>query len=225
MKKVVNVKALAQTPYAISEEPQDLLGKGSYGRVVRAYNKNHPERHLVAKIFQLNSLKECRSGLVELSIVGKLPRHPHLVHYEKIQLTSQNHMYIIMEECNGGTLTNYIEKERHLPETEVWRFVREFLRGYRCLYDTGIIHRDIKSDNILIHNGLFKISDFGLAKILEIQNQTSSVKGSPVYIAPELYSRTNTDSRLDVYSFGVTTYYMAYRRYPYTTKQQYKSLE
>lgn len=64
MKKVVKVKALAKTPYVISEEPQDVLGKGSYGKVIRAYNKNNTECHLVAKIFQLNSLKECRSGLV-----------------------------------------------------------------------------------------------------------------------------------------------------------------
>jgi hypothetical protein len=57
MRKVVKVKTLSGTPYMISEEPDDLIGKGSYAKVVRAYNRNEPGKKCVAKIFQLNNLK------------------------------------------------------------------------------------------------------------------------------------------------------------------------
>lgn len=57
MKRTVRVKALSDTPYLISEEPEDVIGKGSYGRVVRAYNRNDPRIRFAVKVFGLNSLK------------------------------------------------------------------------------------------------------------------------------------------------------------------------
>lgn len=157
--------------------------------------------------------------------MSKLPRNANLVHYERIKLTSKNCLYLVMEECNGGTLTQLISKVDSLPETEILRFVGDFLSGYRCLYECGVVHRDIKTDNVLLHNGRYKLADFGLSKIMEEHSKTTSIRGSPVFIAPELFNKGASGSKLDVYSFGVTLYYTCYKKYPYTTKVKYSSME
>jgi|JI6StandDraft_1071083.scaffolds.fasta_scaffold13512_7 serine/threonine protein kinase len=225
MKRVVRVKALSDTPYLISEEAADVIGKGSYGKVVRAYNRTDASKRYAVKVFELNSLKEHRSGLQELSIVGKLPRNPNLVHYEKIKLTSKNCMYLVMEECNGGTLSQLLARSESLTDSEICQFVSDFVNGYRCLYECGIVHRDIKTDNVLLHDGRYKIADFGLSKIMQERSKTTSIRGSPVFLAPELFHKGTSGSKLDVYSFGVTLYYACYKRYPYTSRLRYVSME
>lgn len=110
MKRTVRVKVLSDTPFLLSEEPEDVIGRGSYGKVVRAYSKTDSRKRYAVKVFELSSLKEHRSGLQELSIVNKLPRNPNLVSYEKIKLTSRNSLYLVMEECNGGTLSQLISR-------------------------------------------------------------------------------------------------------------------
>lgn len=84
-----------------------------------------------------------------------------------MKFTSHNKHYFIMEFCGGGTLTDYMKKNQTLSEEEIVEFLQQFCQGYRVLYERGIIHRDIKPDNILLHNNIFKIADFGLAKVVE----------------------------------------------------------
>ena len=93
-----------------------------------------------------------------------------------------------MEYCNGGSFEKYIFKHPNLEEAKIWSFLRDFCRGYRVLYDSHLIHRDIKPDNILIHNGVVKIADFGFVKKVNHHRivQNISSKGTPVYMAPEL---------------------------------------
>ena len=105
----------------------------------------------------------------------------------KVQISSEHNYYIIMEYCNQGNLEKYIFDNRNdYPEEKIWFFLKQFCDGYKVLYDKAIIHRDIKPENILIRNGNFKISDFGLAKLIKdadlIQNISS--KGTPLYMAP-----------------------------------------
>lgn len=91
-----------------------------------------------------------------------------------------------MEFCNGGSFETYINRNQNCSEEIIWRFLREFAKGYQVLYDTHLVHRDIKPENILIHNGKFKIADFGLSRKIDHHNLTQnlSVKGTPLYIAP-----------------------------------------
>lgn len=76
----------------------------------------------------------------------------------------------------------------------------------------------------MIQNSQFKIADFGLAKIIEEKSKTLSAKGSPVFMAPDLFKKGVATNKIDAYSFGVTVYYMAFHKYPYTTKLKYVSL-
>lgn len=72
-----------------------------------------------------------------------------------------------MEYCNGGTLTNILDGSRRINEADIIDFLGQFCRGYRVLYKNGIIHRDLKPENILLNDGVYKIADFGLAKIVD----------------------------------------------------------
>lgn len=92
-----------------------------------------------------------------------------------------------MEYCNQGNLEKYIfDQKNNLSEQKIWFFLKQFCDGYKVLYDRNIIHRDIKPENILIKNGNFKISDFGLAKVINNVefSENLSAKGTPLYMAP-----------------------------------------
>ncbi len=91
-----------------------------------------------------------------------------------------------MEYCNSGSLASFIKKMVLMPEEKIWSFIVQISKGYQILYDANLLHRDIKPDNILIHNKVFKLADFGLAKHIKDHNisENQSYCGSPLYISP-----------------------------------------
>ena len=105
-----------------------------------------------------------------------------------MHISTENNVYIIMEYCNGGSLENFINKNQNIEEQTIWKILSDICKGYRVLYDLHVIHRDLKPDNILIHNGKYKIADFGLVRKVNHHNitQNLSTKGTPLYMAPEL---------------------------------------
>ena len=96
------------------------------------------------------------------------------------------------------------------------------------LYDRSMIHRDIKPENILIHNGDFKIADFGLSKVVSHPDVDlhMSVKGTPIYMAPELPDHKEGSSKIDVFSLGVVVYRLAFGgKYPFFDEgRKYRSM-
>ncbi|KAL4506413.1 hypothetical protein ABPG73_017147 [Tetrahymena malaccensis] len=213
----VKVKALKGSPYVISLEDADIVGEGSFGKVVRAYDIKNQNEDLVAKIIPLDDQQKYESMQMELKVLCKLPQHVNLVNYKKIKMSSQNKQYFIMDYCNGGTLTQYLKNQKKISENEILEFLQQFCRGYRVLYKEGIIHRDIKPDNILIHNRIFKIADFGLAKIVDtLQVQNISTRGTPLYIAPELVKKEKASAKVDMWSLGVILFRMLFKgQYPF----------
>ena len=85
----------------------------------------------------------------------------------------------------------------------------------RTLVDLDIIHRDVKPENILFHNGMIKLGDFGFCRKLEKGSTTRTRVGSPIYMAPEILFDKPYDSACDVYSLGVLLYELLYGRAPY----------
>ena len=171
--KIVNVKSLGQSPYLVSLEPKDLIGKGSYAEVRIAFDKNDPTKSLAAKIFDLEDGRKYGSAIKELSVVCAFQKHPNLVDYKRIKITSKHRLYIIMERCEES-LKSKIEEERRrdkgwqMKEEKIWDLIVELVEGYKILHGNKIIHRDIKPDNILIgKDGKYKIADFGLSDVIQ----------------------------------------------------------
>jgi serine/threonine protein kinase len=181
----IKVKRLQNSPYAIEEG--ETLGQGAFAVIRRAYNTENPKEQLAVKIISIRDEKIGKTVKSELQMLRELPNHPNLVNCIKIQMNSERNFYIIMEYCNQGNLEKFMfDHNNKLSEDKIWFFLKQFCDGYKVLYDRSIIHRDIKPENILIKDGNFKISDFGLSKVISNVefNENMSSKGTPLYMAP-----------------------------------------
>lgn len=118
---------------------------------------------------------------------------------------TKNNIYIFIEYCNGGNLQTHMKKHNNkFSDVEVLRILQEICRGFQHLYENKIIHRDMKPENIMIHNGSIKISDFGFARFIEDPNkaQNLTLKGTPLYLPPQIFDGGLYSSKFDIWSIG-----------------------
>lgn len=126
--------------------------------------------------------------------------------------------YIVMEWVNGITLKEYITAKGRLSEEESLHFMRQALKALAHAHGKGIVHRDVKPQNImLLENGTIKVTDFGIAKILTSETRTMSEMaiGSVHYISPEQVKGERADERSDLYSAGIMFYEMLTGKVPF----------
>lgn len=131
--------------------------------------------------------------------------------------------YLVMEYVPGQTLKQVIEEKGRLPAQTAAAVTIRILSALQHAHENGIIHRDIKPQNILVNEeGLIKVADFGIARIADTQtlSQTDTVMGSVHYFSPEQASGRGTDLRSDIYSVGVVLYEMLTGRVPFDGENQ-----
>ncbi len=143
--------------------------------------------------------------------------HPNIVKIYDVGY--ENSMqYIVMEYIDGITLREYIEQQGMLKWRDCVHFTIQILRALQLAHDRGIVHRDIKPQNVmLLSDGSIKVMDFGIARFSREVENTDSEKtmGSVHYVSPEQASGTRTDERSDIYSVGVMMYEMLTGRKPF----------
>lgn len=124
--------------------------------------------------------------------------------------------YIVMELARGMTLKNYIRRYGRLSARETVDFSIQIASAIQAAHDHGIVHRDIKPQNILVSDsGKIKVTDFGIAKAATSDTVSSNAMGSVRYLSPEQARGGYSDSRSDIYSLGITIYEMATGRVPF----------
>ena len=136
--------------------------------------------------------------------------HPNIVKIYDVGF-SEKIQYIVMEYIDGITLKEYIEEEKVLTWKDTVHFVIQILRALQHAHDKGIVHRDIKPQNIMMFtDGTIKVMDFGIAKFASEQGKTATDQaiGSVHYISPEQASGSVTDAKSDIYSVGAMMYEM-----------------
>ena len=193
--------------YTISEE----LSRGPITTVYRA-TQDALERSVVLKVLNIQWQNE--TDLVarfqrEAKIYARL-KHPNIVTIFNFGFSGEA-FYLVMEDIKGQSLANLLKKHKSLPYPVALYIAREILSGLTYAHDKGVIHRDLKPSNILIdHDGLVKITDFGLATISDLPRITDhdSSVGTPAYMSPEQARGEQLDSRSDLFSLGVTIYEM-----------------
>ncbi|WP_135557116.1 serine/threonine-protein kinase [Paenibacillus cymbidii] len=132
--------------------------------------------------------------------------------------------YIIMEFANGGTLFDLIEKAKKKGEffsnSELLNYYNQLIDGMEQI-NLVLVHRDIKPDNILLNEGVIKISDFGLSKIVHDSTRQLTFKGFGAlrYMAPEGWKNEKNTIQMDIYAMGITFFELATLKHPYNLKQ------
>lgn len=143
--------------------------------------------------------------------------------------SSQNTYYLVFELFSGGNLKDYVKKNGVFTERRASYIIRELLEGIKYIHDLNIMHRDIKPDNILFRSeniyepSQIVLADFGLATFINVSEYIYLRCGTPGFIAPEIFSAISpTDhysSICDLYSVGVTLFYMLFNSLPYNEKK------
>lgn len=143
--------------------------------------------------------------------------HPNIVNIYDVSV-KEDLKYIVMELVEGITLKNYILKKGTLSYSEILSITEQILLALEHAHQKGIVHRDIKPQNIMmLKNGSIKVADFGIAKLPNAETVTMTDKaiGTVFYISPEQASGKTIDRRSDIYSLGVTMYEMATGKLPF----------
>jgi serine/threonine protein kinase len=145
--------------------------------------------------------------------------HPNIVNIYDVSVRD-NAKYIVMEYIEGVTLKNYMTRKGRLSYREVISYAEQILHALEHAHSKGIVHRDIKPQNIMIlQNGIIKVMDFGIAKLPNAETVTMEDKaiGTVFYISPEQVTGKKIDARSDLYSLGVMLYEMATGKLPFNS--------
>ena len=199
-------------------EIHELIGVGGMAYVYKAYDRVE-DRWVAIKIlkeeFSNNSdfLRRFRNESKAIAVLS----HPNIVNVYDVSFGDQL-QYIVMEYIDGITLKEYIEQEGAIRWNEAVHFTMQILMALECAHEKGIIHRDIKPQNImLLQDGTIKVADFGIARFLQSETTTMTDKaiGSVHYIAPEQARGDYITDKADIYSVGVMLYEMLTGKLPF----------
>jgi serine/threonine protein kinase len=182
------------------------LGQGSYGVVKLCINQKG-EPVAMKQIRLRQSAVGLQDVLQEIQTLERL-QHPSIVKYLGTRRDEDN-FYILLEYVPMGSLKKVLEKMKRFTEEGIASYMRQVLRALSYLHSQGVIHRDIKCDNVLLDSdGKIKLADFGCAKVLEIQKRTaderqsSVVAGTLAYLSPEILNGKEPTFACDIWALG-----------------------
>ena len=202
-------------------EQLELIGSGGMSVVYKSLDRKL-NRYDAIKILKddLIADDESRERFLAESRAIAMLSHPNIVsiydvgHSDDVGDAIE---YIVMELIDGITLKQYIKKRGQLNWKESLHFSAQIAKALAHAHEKGIIHRDIKPQNImLLKDGTIKVADFGIAALQNSMGDSDEALGSVHYMAPEQSKGAAADARSDIYSLGVVMYEMLTGQYPYT---------
>ena len=199
-------------------EIKEIIGVGGMAVVYKAYD-NQENRTVAVKILKeefISNEEFVRRFKNESKAIAMLS-HPNIVKVYDVSFGDLI-QYIVMEYIDGITLKEYIEHEGSLSWKDAVHFTIQILKGLQHAHDKGIVHRDVKPQNIMVlPDGTIKVTDFGIARFARSEQRTITDKaiGSVHYISPEQARGERTDEKTDIYSVGVILYEMLTGQLPF----------
>ena len=199
-------------------EIEQLVGEGGMAVVYRALD-NRLNRQVAVKIMrdEMAADEEFKRRFCAESQAVAMLSHPNIIAVYDVS-HNDSMEYIVMELVDGITLKQYMERRGQLACNEAVHFSRQIARALAHAHARGIIHRDIKPQNImLLRDGTIKVADFGIAALEnEVEEANGQAIGSIHYIAPEQARGETADARSDIYSLGILMYEMFAGQVPYS---------
>ena len=209
-------------------EIKEIIGKGKYGIVNLGINKNTGEQ-VAIKLINKDKLKTLKANeliLNEIDIL-KICHHPNVIklidHFEDI-----DYYYIILEYIKGYNLNKYLKNNSYyLTEKNAANIIIQIAKGIKYLHQYGIVHKDIKHNNIMItkESKIIKIIDLGISKILAPNESITEGSGTLIYAAPEILTRSPYNKEIDIWAMGILLYYMLSGIFPFKDKDDNKLAE
>lgn len=199
-------------------EIHELIGMGGMAVVYRAYD-TIDDRTVAIKILKdefLGNEDFIRRFKNESKAIAILS-HPNIVKVYDVSFGDRI-QYIVMEYIDGITLKEYLDQQKEIKWKEAIHFTVQILRALQHAHEKGVVHRDIKPQNImLLQDGTIKVTDFGIARFSRNETRTMTDKaiGSVHYISPEQARGDLTDEKADIYSVGVMLYEMITGQLPF----------
>ncbi|CAH3111374.1 serine/threonine-protein kinase Sgk1-like [Pocillopora verrucosa] len=212
--------------YNQKAKPSDFLflkviGKGSFGKVFLAKNKQEDEFYAIKVLNKaaIRKRNEAKHIMAERNVLLMNVKHPFLVglHYS---FQTRDKLYFVLDYVNGGELFFHLQKERYFPEARARFYAAEIASAIGYLHSLQIIYRDLKPENILLdHKGHVVLTDFGLCKEgIEPSGTTSTFCGTPEYLAPEVLRKQEYDKTVDWWCLGAVLYEMMYGLPPFYSR-------
>ena len=196
-----------------------LLGEGTFGKVYQARDPQLDRIVAVKVAKSISGPTQVKRFLREARAAAKL-RHPNIIPvYEYGRIDGEN--IIVYEFVEGETLKSYLRRQKNIPLSESVEIVRGIADGLDYAHEQGIIHRDMKPDNVLLDpRGRPHIADFGCARSIDDKTSLTidgSILGTPIYMSPEQAGGKSNlaDRRTDIWSLGVMLYEMASGKKPF----------
>ncbi|KAJ7233319.1 kinase-like domain-containing protein [Mycena rebaudengoi] len=177
-------------------------------------------------IKEINLARQPRKELlVNEILLMKESQHPNIVNFIESYLVTSNELWVIMEYMEGGALTDIIENNT-MEEDQISAICLAMCKGLGHLHDRSIIHRDIKSDNVLLDGqGCVKITDFGFcAKLTDQKSKRATMAGTPYWMAPEVVKLKPYGEKVDIWSLGIMAIEMIENEPPYLDEEPLKAL-
>jgi serine/threonine-protein kinase len=200
------------------------IGKGGMGEVWLAWDLSL-QRNVALKLLRVadDAGPDMVARFEREALATSRLQSPHVVQIFDYGASEDGLYYIAMEFLSGRDLGTVVEEDGPLPPARAVGFIMQACLALEVAHNAGVIHRDIKPQNLFVaavdgEADLIKLLDFGIVRIREPRERhltwTGILVGTPTYLAPELWSGTAADERSDVYSIGVTLYFLLSGRLP-----------